>query len=275
MAELLEIFNSRSETIAAKSTAEIQYFVFNATDEDDVKVTAEANLPIVYSGMELDRWDITERVNETTWRITAYYKTTDEDTAEEEPEPVFSFEVSAGTQHVTQSLETVSRYGGDASSELAGAIGVDGDNVNGVDIIVPEYSFSETWLLPASIVTGAYRRQLGLMVGTINSSAFRGYQAGEVMFYGISGSKKGTDPDDDYEMTFTFKYSRNRTDIEVGSDPILGPVTKRGWDYMWIQYGADVDDDRKVLIKKPIAVYVERLYEESDFALLAIGTEEI
>ena len=40
---------------------------------------------------------------------------------------------------------------------------------------------------------------------------------------------------------------------------------------MWVQYAPDVDDGRKILIKKPVAVYVEKVYQASNFAALGIG----
>ena len=47
-------------------------------------------------------------------------------------------------------------------------------------------------------------------------------------------------------------------------------VNKKGWEYVWVRY-ADAED-QDVLVKQPIAVYVERVYEEGDFAALGIGT---
>jgi hypothetical protein len=51
--------------------------------------------------------------------------------------------------------------------------------------------------------------------------------------------------------------------------PITG-ITKRGWDYLWVRY-ADAED-QNVLVKQPIAAYVERVYLDGNFALLGIGT---
>jgi hypothetical protein len=51
--------------------------------------------------------------------------------------------------------------------------------------------------------------------------------------------------------------------------PITG-ITKRGWDYLWVRY-ADAED-QNVLVKQPIAAYVERVYQDGNFVLLGIGT---
>ena len=47
-------------------------------------------------------------------------------------------------------------------------------------------------------------------------------------------------------------------------------VDKKGWEYIWVRY-ADAEDEN-VLVKQPIAVYVEKVYDEGNFAGLGIGT---
>ena len=72
----------------------------------------------------------------------------------------------------------------------------------------------------------------------------------------------------------------NRSRIAVGD--ITG-ISKLGWEYTWARY-ADSEDaaaksptlqsygDGAAIVKKPVAVYVERVYEYGDFSLLGIGT---
>jgi hypothetical protein len=55
----------------------------------------------------------------------------------------------------------------------------------------------------------------------------------------------------------------------------VGDITvnqKYGWDYMWVRYADHVDDTKKTLLKKPVAVYVERVYKVSNFGILGIGS---
>ena len=52
----------------------------------------------------------------------------------------------------------------------------------------------------------------------------------------------------------------------------IGDITvaeKSGWSYIWIRY-ADATD-QNVLVKQPIAVYVEKVYHDGDFSGLGIG----
>jgi hypothetical protein len=95
-----------------------------------------------------------------------------------------------------------------------------------------------------------------------------GRQVG-VLFMGASGARRGTDPDDRYEITYKFAASPNQDGMSVGG---ISGIQKRGWDYLWVQYGDDVDPTAKVLIKKPIAVYVEQVYPFASFAGLGIGS---
>ena len=81
---------------------------------------------------------------------------------------------------------------------------------------------------------------------------------------GASGSQKGND---DWEITFKFAASPNVTGITKGD---IDGIDKKGWEYLWVQF-ADSESSNK-LIKVPSAVFVERVYDSSDFSLLGIGT---
>jgi hypothetical protein len=86
-----------------------------------------------------------------------------------------------------------------------------------------------------------------------------------VLFLGASGAKRG---EEDWEITFRFAASPNMTGLQIGD--ITG-INKKGWEYLWVRYADDEDANAKVLIKKPIAAYVEKVYEDGDFSGLGIG----
>ena len=118
-------------------------------------------------------------------------------------------------------------------------------------------------------MTQSYKLTLMGLTGAVNSAAFRGFSPGEVLFMGASGARRGTDPDDRWEITYKFAASPNQSGMSVGG---ISGIQKRGWDYLWVQYGEDVDAAASVLIKKPIAVYVEQVYPFASFAGLGIGS---
>ena len=121
-----------------------------------------------------------------------------------------------------------------------------------MDITVPVYNFSETHYLADAAVTGSYKSTLRSLTGRVNNASFKGFAAGEVLFLGASGSKRG---DDDWEITFRFAASENRSSITVGD--ITG-VAKKGWEYMWVRYADAEDATAKAIVKKPVAVYIGR-----------------
>jgi hypothetical protein len=98
----------------------------------------------------------------------------------------------------------------------------------------------------------------------VNDTEFRGRAAGEVLFLGATGAKRGRG---DWEITFRFAASPNATGIAIGD--ITG-IAKNGWDYLWVLYEEQEDSTAKALVKYPKAVYVEEVYPEGDFDALEI-----
>ena len=64
------------------------------------------------------------------------------------------------------------------------------DAIEGVDITIPVYSFSETDFPDAAFVTLAYYSTLFNLTGKVNNASFKGLAAGECLFLGASGSKR-------------------------------------------------------------------------------------
>jgi hypothetical protein len=140
------------------------------------------------------------------------------------------------------------------------------DSVEGCDITVPVYNFSETHYFAAGYVTGSYKATLFALTGRTNNAAFKGFAEGEVLFLGASGSQRG---DDSWEITFRFAASPNVTGLTIGS--ITG-IAKKGWEYLWVQYEDAEDSGSKSVVKRPASVHVERVYDSGSLAGLSIGT---
>ena len=109
----------------------------------------------------------------------------------------------------------------------------------------------------------------------MNNATFRGLAAGECLFLGASGTLHGTEFTDgtsgggDWEITYRFAASPNKTGITIGS---ISGIAKKGWEYLWVRY-ADVEDmNAMAMVKRPVAAYVEQVYESADFSSLDIGS---
>lgn len=138
------------------------------------------------------------------------------------------------------------------------------EGVEGVDVTVPTFAFSETYTFPVATVNARYREALFTLTGKMNAATFRGLKRGECLFLGASGSRRGYD---DVEITFKFAGSANRANFKAGS---IAVEEKLGWDYLWVRYSDRSDSAAGYLVKRPVAVFVERVYEFGNFDLLGI-----
>lgn len=201
------------------------------------------------------------------WQVQISYS---KDGAEDGTEPLKrarTFDTSGGTKHMTQAFGE-SRFGAGAPDQKM-AIGVDSSGVNGIDIVVPQLQWQESYDVPNSYVTSSWVRGVAGVTGTTNNAAFRGFEAGEVLFVGCAGSQewddqKGRGP---WSLAFRFVAEKNVTGQTIGD---ISGVSKKGHEYLWVRYEDAVDSN--VLLKKPKAVYVNKVYRESDFSALGIGT---
>jgi hypothetical protein len=261
-AVILEKFNSRQETVSVESpSADLEFMVMGTEDEAEVKALVEGTIPALYVGLVFQSYHI-EHQGGGIWEASARYGTKE---PKKPGESSFSFDTGGGTQHLTQSKETIDRIAlpGEDPPDFKGAIGVSNDSVEGTDITIPVYNFTETHYIPIARITQAYKKKLFELTGTVNDADFKGFEAGEVLFMGASGSQRGKD---DWEITYRFAVSPNANNLVVGD---MNGIAKKGWEYLWVRY-ADAEDEN-VLVKQPVAVYIERVYDEGDFSELGIG----
>jgi hypothetical protein len=136
---------------------------------------------------------------------------------------------------------------------------VKADSVEGVDITVPVYKFSMTYVIANNLVTPAYKGQLFRLTGKTNKDDWGDFAAGEVLFLGPSGSRKGRRGK--WEITFNFAASPNEEDLTVAN---ILHVNKKGWEYLWLEFEQEQVGKRLGWVAK--YCYVEQVYPEGDFA---------
>ena len=177
----------------------------------------------------------------------------------------FSFDVSTGTQRITQSLETLNWYTapGRDPVDYSGAIGVSQDGtVEGAEILVPEFAYTEEHTIEN--LSAEYIGTLFRTTGKINNAQFKHFAAYECLFVGASGRRTSEEA---WRVTYHFLGSPKLTNIPVGE---IENITKEGWDYLWVKY-----EDKIVagaLVQQPVQVFIEQVYYAADFSGLGIGT---
>lgn len=258
-----ESYLSRSFQLGSQLGRELVYDITGTDpttdDEEDVEALLVATAPAAYQGLVLDGVQA-EPLGGGIWRGYARYVNFDDSE--------FTFETGGGSTRITQSLSTINTYAasGYTAPDFQGAIGVSDDRVEGVDITVPVYQFTETHRFADGSVTSGYKADLFSLTGRYNNASFKGFDAGEVLLIGVNGSKRGNEK---WSLTFRFSASPNVTGLTLG--PITG-IAKKGWEYMWVRYIESVDSIAYSLVRRPVAAYVERVYQPGDFSLLGIGT---
>ena len=251
----IERFDSRQLNIGRDPTATLIFSLWRSEDETRIAAKLEATAPALFDGLDADSYTLDPQ-GAGAWVANVAYKVRNPSSE--------SFDTTGGTVHVTQSFGT-NRFG-TLAPDFQGAIGVSDDKVDGVDITIPAYKFSETHLIPRAFVGTSYKNTLFQLTGKVNNATFKNFAAGEVLFLGSTGQRRGRE---DFEITYNFAASPNIGSIVF--TPSITVLNKQGWDYMWLYYADEVDDDAHRIVRRPKAAYVERVYERADFGLLGLS----
>lgn len=295
----IERFDSGTGTLTAGSDGliarevEIKWLFQAQNGYMMAETTAIAEAPLYYSGHKRTRLDVTNLGNGW-YEATAGYGNAGLNQYEGSgitfgtganavvfAPGVLSFDTTGGSEHVTQAWTDsadpsayVEGYATDGTApDVKGAINANADSVQGVDITVPSFQFTETWMAPAEYLlsgTNPAIKKLYKMTGKVNSSKFRIFDEGEVLFLGarLDTSRSQTM----ISVTFSFAARLNRLNFSVGG---ISSINKLGWEYMWVEY--ETVSSSGIAIRKPRYVYVAKVYETADFSDattgLGIGTD--
>ena len=144
-----------------------------------------------------------------------------------------------------------------------GAIGVNGDKVEGCDVVTPKMDWTRT--VSKAGASMAYFVGLMDLVGCKNGAPFYGFAAGDVLFNGASGTYSLADR---YSVTHRFGVSRGKANVAIIPGELTVPY-KRGWDYLWVRYNTKVEPGS--VAPRAAAAFVEEVYPDADFTLIGIG----
>jgi hypothetical protein len=273
-----ERFGSPRITTGPNPGVERDYLIDGAADEVQAHNALLAETPLSYdpwgSGvLFLPRTGVAglQQIGEFLYEATVHYSA-----ATPADGQTFEFDTTGGRIRRMHSLQTKGRYARPAKTakDYKGAIGVNGDTVEGVEVPVPAFAFSVTRRIAPDLVTPDYLDTLEALTGVVNDrpiaiqyepSKSKVFPAGELRFLGVRGGLRGIEG---YSLTFFFERSHNDDDVEVGD--IVGPIEKGGWDYLWIEFVDDVDTVAKGPVKVPGAVYVEQVSPEEDLTALGL-----
>lgn len=190
-------------------------------------------------------------------------------------EPEYEFDTTGGAQHIQRSIQEVWAQGRPDVDDgwVPGhdnAINVTPDGIEGVEIVVPGFQFSETHVFEPQAIDVLYQKAVRDLTGTVNNAGFRGFDVGEVLFLGARGRQQGSGK---WAITFSFASQPTAKDLAIG--PIRVPE-KKGWEYLSVEYE---DEEftvgsppvRRSIRKRVKAVRVHQVYAYGDFGVLQLG----
>jgi hypothetical protein len=281
--QFLERYDSRPRKITTEDTEDVRRFVVltrSTTNpygvEDDVLVDnyIDYAMPKISRNLGLTQAQ-RQHVGGGVWEIEATYNTPRRHTAR--------VRVTTGgkTIRVVQGYGTVysvqlnAAFDPDAigspptapGPSFGGLVGVTADGVEGVEVPGPGQEF--TVEVDFLTMTQSYINLCDWLSGCVNSSAYLGRAAGELLFHGMECSYEigagGTIILLSSTASFKFEVSPNMTNIPVG--PFVIP-SKRGWDYLWPRT-VDVVSNNTV-IKHVKSVHIDQVLRYANLSLLGI-----
>lgn len=278
----VELFDSGSGGLTVNKDGNVsrevtlRYLLSGVSGYSEAEAYSIQEMPLVFQGHLRERIDC-RNLGSGYYEVTVNYKKENENSEKDEEKDdqnqpdsnTISFDTTGGTANVLQAIaqERVSRdTQGDPAPDIEKAINVEGDQVRGVDITIPQFSFSETWTFPSDYLVNSYFMTLYEMTGTINNKAWRIFQKGEVLFMGARGEiTRGAAS---AALTFQFAVSKNEPDFKVGNTIT---VNKGGWDYLSVTY--ETVGQNNSIIKRPRFAYVNTVYKSADFMKLQLGNK--
>jgi hypothetical protein len=177
------------------------------------------------------------------------------------------FDMSVGTQHVTQAIAQLAKYakGGETAPENYGAIGVTESGVAGVDVPSPQMRIRIRKEVYLAQLNWNYIALLYAMGGCTNSAPWHVFAIGEARFL---GARIATKTSTKATLEFSFEISPNATNLVVGE--ITG-IAKPGWAYMDVMYREKlVSTTPMMIVQEPVAVYIDQVSREANFNELGV-----
>lgn len=264
-------FEQVARQVSIGESGQRTYVVFEAT-EDEAFALIDANADFEWQGLFRQKLSIESTGFEGIWTATVpYSKKKNEDDEEQQQEQQadpfdgLSFNVGTESQRITQPIKTRGLYTklGKSIPNKKSAIGFDGENVEGVDILVPTFDFTIERVFQRSKITNSFVKSLVDCAGKVNRSKFKDKDQHCCQFMGCAGGKES---EKTWKLQFNFRAAETIRNFDVGDIKV---EEKRGFDYLWVRYKTDIDEE--AVVKVPLGVYVEEIIEERDFSVLGLG----
>ena len=260
-----------SETWRDSSTctsAEIKYHVYGMTSKAEAIAAIYEARPSAYGTLSYSniRLDSIDGNGNAEFSVVYGGSSSSGYAYSEDDEPVLNFDCSGGTRHVNYAISQRCAFG---DLDAGGAIGWNGKTgsdmeITGVDVPTGQMRETYTRLVSTGRLTTNYKRRLSRLVGKVNSSKFKGWDHGEVMFLGASFSAPTTG-NSKVVVSYNFAIQENESKSYING---IYSGIKRGWEYIWAISTSVVSGTSPAAAIR--AVYIAQVAEYGDFSDLGL-----
>jgi hypothetical protein len=157
---------------------------------------------------------------------------------------------------------------GGSAPDYQQGIGVTTDSVQGTDVYAGKLEFQILNQITTAF-TVATIRTYRKCCPKVNNAPWKGFDTGEVLYLGCTAN---CTPGGVWKVAHKFAMNENLYAVPVslkdGIPDIVIPY-KGGFEYLWAAYQTGAV--ATALLQRPVAAYVERVYQYADFSLLGMG----
>ena len=273
--EYLENWTATQSADGTLTEYEVPYSVLEAADLAEAFEAVRAKAPAEFNGMSIDHFALDEVLSHNAYRIKAVYaqgSAVPDTSGDTEEKPTMSFECSAGNIHIISAIRQEKVYG-DKDDELDSNVGCmigwngklgEGMEIAGVDVPTAGLRESYTKVMKTSNISTSFKRKVASLTGKVNNGSFKGWNAGEVMFMGMSYSAplKGNEK---VTVTFSFNIQPNENNVRI-ADKSIGD--KKGFEYLWVVYKSRRESNKPTAGIR--AIYKAEVVESANFSDLGL-----
>lgn len=275
-----------------RAVTSVQYRAYCDGGElaSDVETAANAYFPtLTENGLVFSAYELTTQVSDSIYELLVEFEGRGgwyDEAGSSEIVDGFEFDTTGGTRHTEVPIQTPASYGPKKSDAALGVVGFNGREIHGIDVPDPSFQFSITRQVLPAFVTAEYVGTLKRLTGKVNNAPFNHLEAGEVLFLGARGTRRGREA---WTLTWKFSGKENRSidggnaitipgfkyvaGMEIPSPFVVGDlihIEAKGWDVLDVVFETVVDDDKHTFSKQVVAAYVRRVLEWGDFAQLGL-----
>ena len=251
-------------------SAELPVFIINPeSDKSQAAQDVKNAVPATFEGLPLSKIQFDSYDSEGNINMIAIYEkeTVQSSESNEDNAPTLSFNCNAVSLHIDEAYSNTTIVGSLDAGKSIGWNGKTGDEAEfaGVDIQTGEMRETYTKVMRYTAITTDYKKKLRKLIGKVNKSSFKGWDAGEVMFMGASFSTP-TKGQENVTVSFEFNVQPHENSVKIFGQT----VNKKGFEYVWAIRETRVEENSlpKVIIK---GAYKSVVVQSADFSVLGLG----